>query len=228
MFSFTFGDVGSGKSLYQVYKTLNLIQRSIWIEKKYKLHRDIYINFHLRKELMEKYKDRLHYWTDPMTLTQLKDVDIMWDELAVELPADKWKETHHEIRRLFAQHRKRGIEIYGNTQDYKMVDINARRMADHRRIYYTHKLIGSRDKSATLPKIRFVWGLIAIWNLKKSSLEDNAVKEKLSILPKLLPITKKLIQAYDTGEDIKPAPDRPLRHIERICLTCGRKTISHA
>jgi hypothetical protein len=225
MFSFTFGSPGSGKSLVQADTTLRLIKRSLRVEKKYKKVRTIWINFHLSPRLMERYKNRVFHWTEPLQMIFedypknkifRRDFDCVWDEMAVELPADGWKDTPKAIRKFFAQHRKRGIEIYGNTQDYKMVDINARRMAHH--VFQTFKLIGSRDPSATLPPIKFVWGLIASWELERSSLEDDSEKKRKYIFPHFVAISKWLTQAYDTAEDINEGQDRPLYHMKRKCI----------
>lgn len=235
MFQFTFGDVGSGKTIDHVNTSLDLLKRSVKIEKKYKLGiRQIWSNFHLSSEIETKYKERFFTWHDPLEMifidypknTQIRrDFDCLWDEMAVELPSDRWKEVDPEIRRFFAQHRKRGIQIYGNTQDYMMLDINARRMAT--RVFQTHKIIGNRDPSSTLPKIRFIWGLIAKWELDKACIRsDDMLRKHVSLLPLWLVISRRLVNAYDTGEDIAKCRDS-FKHLTRECLVCGYKKIIH-
>lgn len=236
MFQFTFGDVGSGKSLNQADTVLWLLERSVKIQKKYNLPlRPVWCNFHMSQAIRNKYPDRLFTWHNPLTMifedypmnTKIrKSFDCVWDELAVELPSDKWKDTHIEIRNFFAQHRKRGVQIYGNTQDYMMVDINARRMAT--RVFESFKLFGSRDPDPTLPPIKHVWGIVAKWELDKRLIRQDAQdRKRVEFFPSITLITKKLVEAYDTTEDIKPA-DIELKHIEKRCGVCGELKIRHA
>lgn len=235
MFAFTFGDVGSGKSLAQADQTLLLLEQSVKIEKKYKLpKREIWTNAPMNKQITEKYKDRLRYWKNPLDMVFVDDqrkiirtnFDCLWDEIAVEIPSDKWKETDPEIRRFFAQHRKRGIRIWANTQDYMMVDINARRMATH--VYQVHKIIGSRDPSPTLPPLKKIWGMVFVWELDKAYIrQDDMDRRHLTLLPYVIFINKKLCLAYDTSYDISKE-FLELRHIERECKVCGKVKVEHA
>lgn len=236
MFSFTFGDVGSGKSLAQAEIGLFLLNRSVNIQKKYKLPlREVWSNTHFSEEISKKYADRLRYWHEPLEMIFTdypynkkirRDFDILWDEMAVELPSDKWKETDPEIRRLFAQHRKRGIQIYGNTQDYMMVDINARRMATE--VWQTHKICGNRDPSSTLPPLNFYWGMIFKWQLDKQCIRaDDMDRKHVDLLPDIIFITKKLVQAFDTTEDVNQKEKTVLWHKERTCPICHKIKIEH-
>jgi len=242
MFDFTFGEPGSGKSIAQAELVLELLKRSVKIEKKYKgkvkemtFPREVWCNFHLSPNLTAKYKDRLVLWhnweqmvfTDyPKNSIVRRNFDCIWDEIAVEIPADRWKDTDLELRRFFAQHRKRGIEIYANSQDWKMVDINARRMIH--RVHETIKVLGSRDPSATLPPIQKPWGIILKWDIDKELIkESQAEKKKVGFLPGLTFISKKLVNAYDTTEDIA-ATERILKHSTRKCGICNFERTFHS
>jgi len=217
-FELTIGRPGMGKSMYTAKTTLWALERALWIKKKLGVIRKVAINYHLSKPLMEKYAEFILYWQDPMELIRLRDFDLFIDEVANYFPSDKWKDTHHEVRRMFSQHRKRGMEIFANTQDYRMVDINCRRMLSD--VFQLYKVVGNRSPSATLPKIRFIWGFIAIYRLDPETLEDDKEKERVGF-PSFFLITRKLTQMYDTAEDIKPAPPPHYHHIDRLCETCG-------
>lgn len=236
MFQFTFGDIGSGKSLKQADTTLYLLHRAKRNVKKYGLPlREVWCNFHLSKKYEQKYKDNLRYWSVPQEMifvdwpnnkVKRRDFDLVWDEMAVELPSDKWKDIDPAIRRFFAQHRKRGVEIYGNTQDYMMLDINARRMATS--VFRCHKLIGSRDPSSTLPPVKHIWGIVFIWQLDKQSIRQDDQKQiKLTIMPEILWISKELCQAYDTTEDIDQSTKNRLMHVEYACDKCDYVKTEH-
>jgi len=233
MFKFTFGNIGSGKSLAQAEEALFLMHQAQHLHKKYP-HlpvREVWCNFDISEKYKKKYA--LHYkrWYHPLEMIfkdyadkgtdgeVRRDFDCMWDEMAVELPSDAWKDTHPEIRRFFAQHRKRGIRIYGNTQDYMMLDINARRMATS--VFRCYKIIGSRYPSATLSPIKIIWGLVLVWELDLSSIrKDDADQKKATLIPNFLWITKSLCDIYNTSEDISKGLRSKLLHVEFICDKC--------
>lgn len=215
MIEFTFAGPGEGKSLDLARTALWLLDRSEYVEKKLGLRREVWGNFHLSAAVQERYPGRYHYYDDLFQLTKLKDVDVMVDEVAVYLPADKWKDTHFEVRRMLAQHRKRGLEIYANTQDYRMVDINFRRMV--KVVRSVKKMMGNPDPSPTLPPIRRIWGVILVRELDKHSIEDSGEQHPIHWLPRPFLIRRKLVEAYDTREDIRPSPPPRFHHIERVC-----------
>lgn len=223
-FELTIGRPGMGKSMYTAKLVQWALGRAVYIRKKLKVVRKIAINFHLSKKIHDEYVDYIKYWTDPMELVKMRDFDLFIDEIANYFPSDKWKDTHYEVRRMFSQHRKRGMEIFANTQDYRMVDINCRRMLS--RVYQLYKVIGSRSPSATLPAIKHPWGVIAKFELDSETLEDDKEKERIG-MPSFFLITKKLTQLYDTTEDIKPAPPPHYHHVERSCLDCGFAKAMH-
>lgn len=216
-FELTIGRPGMGKSMYTAKMTLWSLGRAKYIKKKLGVIRKVAINFHLNKKLMEEYKEYIIYWTDPMELVGLRDYDLFIDEIANYFPSDKWKDTHFEVRRMFGQHRKRGMEVFANTQDYKMVDINCRRMLS--KVFQLYKVIGSRSPSATLPVVKRAWGIIAQYELDVESIEDEGEKQRIGF-PTMFFISKRLTSLYDTAEDIKPAPPPKYVHIERFCDIC--------
>lgn len=236
MFAFTIGDVGSGKSIDGARKVIWCLDRSKHVQKKYKLpQRKQLCNFHISDEWHKKFPNQIIYWHNPMEMIfedypyckiVRRDFDCHWDEIAAEIPSDKWKDTHLEIRRFFAQHRKRGIEIFANTQNYMMLDVNARRMATE--VYEVKKFIGSRDISATLPPVKNPWGLIVKWKIDKKSIEnDNINYKKDEIIPKLFLIKRELVDFYDTTEDISMSGVEDLKHFEKHCRVCGKTKVVH-
>jgi hypothetical protein len=196
-------------------------QPQIIVEKKGKhkvllkhIIRYIFVNYHLKGEWMKKYGMFYKYFLDPMDITTVIDSDIVFDEIATPLPSDGWKDVHPEIRRMFSQYRKRGLEIFAYTQDYKMVDINYRRMVT--KVYESFKIVGSPDISATLPEVRNPWGVIALYELDIRALHMDDTAERVGF-PGFTFIRKKFVSIYDTREDIKRAPLPPLKHMERFC-----------
>jgi len=164
----------------------------------------------------------LHYWDSEefhRVVPFLRDCDVFIDEIAAMVPADGWKDTPLETRRFFAQHRKRGIEIYANTQNYAMVDINAREMMSH--VYHATKLIGSRDISATKPPPKYIWGIILILEVREFRTTARGDDRQYDGFPTLMLIDRDLVEVYDTTEDIKGAGYAPFRHVLRKCENHG-------
>lgn len=164
----------------------------------------------------------IHYWDSEefhRVVPYLRDCDIFVDEIGAIVPADGWKDCPLETRRFFAQHRKRGIEIYANTQDYHMVDVNARTMMSH--VYHAMKLIGSPDISATKPPPKYIWGVIAIMEIANFKETDRSAPRTYDGFPDFLFLDRDLIDIYDTTEDIKGAGYAPFRHVLRKCEKHG-------
>lgn len=186
----------------------------------------------------------LEYWENPKQLRYCArqrcwkgnekhsshDIDIVIDELPNYCPSDGWKELPRWFRKLFAQHRHRGIRIYANTQDYKAVDINYRRMVTD--AYRVDKIFSSRDISATLPPVRFIFGLIVQRQFNPDELEerggrDESVKE-VQGMPKFFFLTRRLVETYDTQQDIPAYEPEGYEHRELQCLDgCGFKHVTH-
>ena len=95
-----------------------------------------------------------------------------------ELEARNWANLAPETMRMLSQYRRRGIDIYANTQDFSMLDARARLMIT--KVKSLTKIMGSRDPSATKPKIKRIWGLILIRNVENFK-ETDAEKKKYGI-----------------------------------------------
>jgi len=235
MFQYTFGDIGSGKSLTLAKKIISCLRESIKIEKKYHMPiREIWVNIPIREDIMKKYQDRLHYWENPFEMIfkdypynriLRRDFDCFIDELAGYLAADKWRECPEQIRKFFARHRKRGIRIFGNTQDYMMLDINARRMATE--VYKVRKLIGSPDPSPTLPPIKHIWGIIITRQVDKRSVEQDVLKAEAVGWPEITWIGRDLTDFYDMTREVIDMEEPELVHKMRRCKICGQEHIYH-
>jgi len=208
------GKPGSGKSLTIADKVVSIAARNErWYKKTGEL-RKIYTNMALADSFTQLYPKMFFRWDDPIDLIALEDVDIFWDEIATHLDSTRWADTPLELKRFLQQHRKAGIDIYGTSQAFAMVDVAMRRLVDT--VYVCKKIMGSRNPSPTKPPIRFVWGLIWITGLDPATFED--VKPKKEGLPDFTVIRKSLVSVYDTKQRIVPGRYPPFRHYERDCI----------
>lgn len=213
-FEITEGPPGQGKSLDAAQKTLWLCKRNAKWEKKSGIRRLIYSNIKFSENFEKSWGHFIKYWTSTDELVKLRDVDIIWDEIATELDARNWPNLSVEMKRFLSQYRKRGCDIFANTQDFSMIDQRARLMIS--KVTTLKKLAGSRDISTTKPNPKFIWGLI----MKREVLnfrETDPEKKKYALVPSFFFIEKALIELYDTTQDIPVGKAPALRHTTVYC-----------
>jgi len=171
----------------------------------------------------------LCYWDNPKQLRDLRDCDIIIDEAANYFPADGWGQLPRWLRKMFAQHRHRGMRIFLNTQDYKAVDINLRRMVGV--AYRVKKIVSSRDISATRPPVNFIWGLVMRQQFDPAQIEQEGVYsprlKDITAIPAFFTLNRKLIDIYDTTQDIPEYMPNALEHEEKTCEVCGKVHVFH-
>lgn len=169
----------------------------------------------------------IRYWWDPSQLIDIRDADVFWDEIATHLDATQWQNMSLEIKRWLQQHRKFGIEVYGTTQDFAMIDKSMRRLTSD--LYIITKMMGSGDKSATKPEIKRVWGISMIQSMDPQTYDEEESK-KWAQWPSFMFITRSDVEIFDTTQEIKMGSYPPLNHIERACgkSDCEFHRVIHA
>lgn len=177
--------------------------------------RRIASNMKFSTEFEEQWPGWIIYWYSLDQLIAFRHVDVIWDEIATHLDARNWPLLSAEVKEFLSQIRKRGIEIYANTQDFSMVDARARIMITG--VKTLNKIIGSPDPSATKPPVKNPWGLVLVRAVTNYKVTDPE-KKKYSFLDwGFLLIEKELTDMYDTTQGIKMGPLPPLRHEDRYC-----------
>lgn len=217
---------GSGKSLRAAKVSLELLERNRKFYKKTGNVRYLCSNIKFAPHIESKYQDFIKYWTDPNELVHMRDVDVMWDEIATYLDSTQWQNVPLELKRWLQQHRKYGIDIYGTTQDFPMIDISIRRLTND--VYLMRKVLGSPDKSATKPHVKKPWGLILMRQVDPNTFTSDKTEYKFIGFDWMF-IKKIYCDAYDTTQEIKSGEYPPLRHIVRTCANpeCGFRKVVH-
>jgi len=211
---------GAGKSLKLARTVLQVLERNRKWEKKSGVKRLLYTNLKLAPWVMEEFSEYVREWEDTQELTRLRNVDVIWDEFATAMDATQWQNMSLELKRWLQQHRKFGIEIYGTTQDFAQVDKSFRRLVSD--LIHVTKLIGSRDKSNTMPDVKTIWGLCTVRTLDPQKYDEAKSKfENTGMLPQFMWISRKDIEVYDTTAEVKVGHYPPLRHIARECELAG-------
>lgn len=213
-FEITEGAPGQGKSLYTARLALRLVERNKkWFEKG-NPKRVVWSNIRFSEQFEKDNEGFFDYWTDTQQICQLHDCDIIWDEIATELDARNFANLTVELKRFLSQYRKRGVDIYANTQDFSMIDARARLMITCVRTLT--KIIGSRDISTTKPNPKYIWGLVLIRDVSNWR-ETDPEKKRYEIIPSFMFITRELISLYDTRQDIPLGKPAPLKHTVLLC-----------
>jgi len=218
------GRPSAGKSLRLAATMVEILERNITWYKLSGVRRLVVSNLKLTPKYEHKYEGFFRYWTEPSELVHLRDVDVFWDEIATHLDSSQFANLPLEIKRWLQQHAKVGVEIFGTTQDFAMIDVSMRRMTSD--LYYLVKLLGSRRPSNTRPPVRTVWGVIAVYELDAVGYKEGVTVMGSGWFTPMF-ITKKNTEVFDTLQKIEPGEMPPLRHEARRCLTCGEEKVTH-
>lgn len=216
---------GSGKTLRMAQASLNILRRNMKYYKKTGIKRMLVSNIKYSPLIEQEYGELITYWTDLEQLIKQRDCDVIFDEIATYLDSTQWANLSLNVKRWLQLHRHYGIDIYGTTQDFLMIDKAMRRLV--KQAYICRKVIGSRDKSATLPAVRNPWGAILIWTVKEDGKEKDREAQKTVGFPTILFISQQLTSVYDTTQELETGAFPPLKHTERMCNDCGHIKIIH-
>jgi len=219
---------GAGKSLKLARTVRNILERNRKWELRTGIKRLVYTNLKLAKSIMDLYPGYIKEWVDTSELVNLRNVDVVWDEFATAMDATQWQNMSLELKRWLQQHRKFGIEIYGTAQDFAQTDKSFRRLVSD--LVHITKLIGSRDKSATMPDPKWIWGICICRTLDPQRYDEAKSKfENADLIPKFMLITREDTEFYDTTAEVPLGKYPALRHIERTCENqyCDHIKVSH-
>jgi len=226
------GKPGSGKTLSLAKQLWHICQRNEKYYKKTGILRYIYTNLELSEDFSDRYKRLLVNLKDSQNfldeLIKIRNADIFIEELGIYFDSENWKDITLYTKRFLALHRHYGVDIWGTAQDFGQVAISFRRMTHV--VLWLNKIIGTRDPSATKPKIKYPWGICSMREVDANSYN---VKDATDLKAQGFAGLKfffwdlKIINIFNTNQAFDDPPPQPLQHIERSCLTCGQKKIYH-
>lgn len=226
MIEFIFGDPGACKTLMQSRIIEGLCEYNFALEKKYGIFRPVCFNKPIK--LPERLARFIKPFEQLYELIFLRNADIVCEEIATQLPAERWKDTPLEVRAMLSEHRHRYLQIWSNTQDYKMVDINFRRMCKH--VTYVKKWFGSDDPlDDRLPNNKRIWGMYAEYHIDRKLIEQdsNDLASAHFGLPHPHLIRRKYVEMTRLGDNVAKLIPPPLLHFERKCGTCDHVRVTH-
>lgn len=213
------GFESSGKSLKLAMVVTELVYRNgNWLKKSGKA-RPIVSNMKFTSSFEQwatEMKVPLSYWENLDDLIQLRDADVICDEVGNYFDARKWADLSLDVRRWLTQGAKTGIEFYGAAQDFAQVDLSFRRLCNE--LYLIRKVVGSRRPSATKPPVKYIWGLCMMSELDPSGYKEDKKKfASAAIFPSFFLIERKYCEIFDTGQKIVRSALPKLQHLEYFC-----------
>jgi len=128
-------------------------------------------NLKMSDEFESEAGDFIQYWEDPEELPHMKDCDVIWEEMGAHVDSRSWEQLPLELRRWLQQHRHRGVEIWGNVQEFADVDVAVRRLTED--LSYLTKICGSRDPSPTTPEVKRIWGIILVTKIDPRNYKED-------------------------------------------------------
>lgn len=227
MLSMATGLPGASKSYLTCQTTLDLLKRNMRWYKKTGIVRPVVSNLVLEESFTKEVNSEcefLQYWEDPEILPSLKNCDVVWEEMGAHVDSRSWEQLPLPLRRWVQQHRHRGVDIYGNCQDFADVDVAIRRLCGS--LVYLTKIMGSRDPSPTTPPVEFVWGVVIKMYLDPRNYKEET-KLTSGVFGGVIFLRKSVVDLYSMFNDIKPGKYPPLQHRERLCPDCGFKKVLH-
>lgn len=159
----------------------------------------------------------LHLWTNLDELINLRDADIICDEVGNYFDSRMWADLSLDVRRWLTQGAKTGIEFYGGAQDFAQVDKSFRRLVQPGDLQHITKLIGSRRPSATKPPVKFIWGICAMRSMNPQGYDEDKKEFAGGLIPSFFFLRKSVCQIFDTGQKIERSLPPKMKHIERWC-----------
>jgi len=234
------GIESSGKSLMLAMKAIELVERNAkWYERqvkdyeklgpiafmeKYKRETPVKRPIAIKAPMSKKFDDFaaelgviIVYFNHKHELILLRECDVIVDEVASLWNARAWQEMSMEETDWINQAAKSGVEIYGASLDFAMVDKGFRMLTN--RLYYVKKTIfASPRPSATKPPVSFIWGLCLYWEMDPKKYDEaKAEFEREQTIPSWFTIQRKFCELYDTNRKIPRSETMPFRHIARRC-----------
>lgn len=209
----------SGKSLALANKCRELISRNKKWKKKYGFTRKIVSNLKFSDDFYNKNKKFIEYFEDMRGAIGKTGCDVIWDEISSDFSALKREPLPRKINRWLRQGAKQGVDIYATAQEYHDIHLDFRRRVE--KCFNMVKIVGSPRGGENLPEVKYIWGLVLMWDIKIHPYNELE-PEKNSIIPSGLLITRELCEIFNTHQVITQSEEPPYEHIERKCELYGK------
>jgi len=220
------GKEGSGKTLLLGRETERLIYRNKRLGQRTGKVRPIISNIEYSDRLIDLAKTHgvpIKKWSNVSELETFEECDLFIDEVGTYFDSRTYADLPLSTRLWLAQGQKRGVHIYGASQDWMQIDVSFRRLVSS--LYEVKRLFGSRRPSKTLPGSKNPFAIGLKW--KMNTEVDGENLRAIGLFPSLVLMTRKDTDRFDTNARVPMSSPPYLVHLERKCLVCGKEHITH-
>jgi len=145
-------------------------------------------------------------------ILSLTDADIFIGELLKFFPQRGSDPLPFEVLDFITQSAKRGVFIYGASQDFSQVHKQYRLLVNE--VYIVTKLIGSPRPFPSRPPVKRIWGVIMARQVDPDSFKgDNTTMQELETtfrIPTFYLIQRSICEMFDTSYSVKLGEHPPL------------------
>jgi len=145
-------------------------------------------------------------------ILQITDADIFIGELLKFFPQRGSDPLPFEVLDFITQSAKRGVFIYGASQDFSQVHKQYRLLVNE--VYIVTKIIGSPRPFPSRPPVKRIWGIIMARAVDPDSFKgDNSSMKELDTvwrIPQFYLIQRKICELFDTSYSVKLGEHPPL------------------
>lgn len=196
------GNPGQGKTYMLACDTLDLLDRNrIWYKKgKTKTLRKLYTNMALHPDIEAQYPDQIFYWQDLAQLVSVREADIIFDDMSTYLDSQRYLDTPTRVKRWLRLHEHYGCNIYGNAQDFLSIDISVRRLITT--VTNVRKMIGSRRPYATMPPVKYIWGVLMLREVDEEEMDKERQKRIFTGWPRIEFLKRSYCNVFDTTQEL--------------------------
>lgn len=211
----------SGKSLMLARIVADVAWRNHKWKKKTKIVRPIHSNLQFSEQFYTYVTVELgipiHYWKNLDELVEVRDADVLCDEIGNYFDARMWADLSLDVRAWLQQAAKMGVEMYCTAQDFAQIDKSFRRLVNE--LYLITKIIGSPRPAATRPPVTHIWGVCWKRELDPRSYEEDNKKAVAGLGGIGWPffIRQQDCDRFDTKQRI---PRSSYPHLKKIVQTC--------
>lgn len=209
---------GNGKTYIASITFMALLIRNVtWFKKgKIKKIRPIATNIAINHAIVEKYPEYIIIWTDMAELIDLRECDVIFDDMGSYLDSQRWADVPVSVKRWFRLHEHYGVDIYANAQNFSDVVGAVRKLTVS--LTRTFKIIGSKRPAETKPPVKKIWGLFVTRTVNMNDFEkDLDSRTYTDWFGHWRLLRKKYCAVFDTLQDLETSDWPALEYIAREC-----------
>lgn len=227
------GNPGSGKTSYLSRIAHNCLKKSLARFEKSGKVRFLYSNIKFNPELELKYKRFIKYFDDLENIADIKNSDIIIDEISLYFDSHNWESLPRRTKKYLRLHRHYNVNIFGATQDFKTVDPSFRRLVAKDNLYYFDRFWASREPDPDLPPMKYPYLFTVRRRVRFDCYDDEKIDYRFTGY-KFCLFLRKDFNVFDTHQEFSLGAImettkgfKDLRKVIQVCPEDGFTRVSY-